>query len=417
MIQISASLLLLVLVMFPQKAHSQELARFKVVFDNDLKSNIISVPVDGLNYNTDEGELVLYEITSKGERLIPGQLETGHTARYWFLQDGKIKRNTEKIFVLKQEEIQTSNEKVILKKDHKDLSFQIDEKPVLSYRHAITYPPENIDPLFKRSAYIHPLFSPGGELLTRIQPADHYHHYGIWGPWTKTHINDREVDFWNLKKGQGTVEFASFLSETEGEVYSGFKALQQHIDFGAKGPDQVAMNEILDVRVWNIPDEVYIIDYTTSINSPLENGIMLDAYRYGGGIGFRATEKWHKDNCTVLTSEGRTRTDADGSPARWCIVEGESEVEEGRSGILFMSHPSNRMHPEPMRVWPADGNNGRGDIFFEFTPIRHEDWKLEPDQNYTLKYRMVVFDGEMDVETAEMYWNSFAKNPVIEFLD
>lgn len=29
-----------------------------------------------------------------------------------------------------------------------------------------------------------------------------------------------------------------------------------------------------------------MIDYTTSINSPLKNGIMLDAYRYGGGIGF-----------------------------------------------------------------------------------------------------------------------------------
>jgi hypothetical protein len=27
---------------------------------------------------------------------------------------------------------------------------------------------------------------------------------------------------------------------------------------------------------------------------------------------------------------------------------------------------------------------------------------------------MVVFDGEMDAETAEMYWNSFAENPKIE---
>jgi hypothetical protein len=28
---------------------------------------------------------------------------------------------------------------------------------------------------------------------------------------------------------------------------------------------------------------------------------------------------------------------------------------------------------------------------------------------------MVVFDGEMDAATAEKYWNSFAKNPKIEF--
>lgn len=29
-------------------------------------------------------------------------------------------------------------------------------------------------------------------------------------------------------------------------------------------------------------------------------------------------------------------------------------------------------------------------------------------QNYTLKYRMIVFDGKIDSKTAEMYWNSFA---------
>jgi hypothetical protein len=224
------------------------------------------------------------------------------------------------------------------------------------------------------------------------------------------------VDFWNLAKGQGTVKFASFLSKVEGEIFSGFKALQQHIDFGAQGEDQVAMNEILDVRVWSVSEKVWVIDYTTTLNSSLPNGIMLDAYRYGGGIGFRATEKWHKDNCTVLTSDGKSRADADGSFARWCIVEGESNVSEGRSGILFLSHPSNRMHPEPMRVWPLDANGGRGDMYFEFVPIRHEDWKLEPLKDYSLKYRMVVFDGKMDAETAEKYWSSFANNPKINLI-
>jgi len=33
----------------------------------------------------------------------------------------------------------------------------------------------------------------------------------------------------------------------------------------------------------------------------------------------------------------------------WMIIEGESSVEEGRSGILFMSHPDNQAHPESMR--------------------------------------------------------------------
>lgn len=407
---------LFILLLFSQSLIAQELARFKVNIEADRLDAPVSLSLDGINYNTDKGSLVLYEVSAQGETSISCQLETGHSARLWFLLSGESAKGSEREFVLKLEEKKAANTSVVsLLKDNEDLSLVANNKPILKYRHAVTLPPKEADPLYKRSGYIHPLTSPGGKVLTRIQAPDHYHHYGIWGPWTITHIEDRKVDFWNLKLGEGTVKFAGFLSEAEGAIFTGFKALQQHIDFGAKGEDQIAMNEILDVRAWNIGEKVWMVDYTTSLNSPLKNGIMLDAYRYGGGIGWRATETWHKDNCTVLTSDGKTRKDADGSFARWCLVEGESEVDEGRSGILFLSHPSNRMHPEPMRIWPLDGNGGRGDMYFEFVPIRHDDWKLDPKQNYTLKYRMIIFDGELDAEKAEKYWNSFASNPKIKF--
>ena len=407
--------ILITLLLIANLAFAQELAKFTVKIESDRIDAPVSVSLDNLNYNTDKGNLALYEITATGEVPVQSQLEPGHSARLWFVLNGISKKNSERKYVLKIEPQKSESHAVLLKKDHQDLSLIENGKPILKYRFGTTYPPDTVSTLFKRSGFIHPLWSPGGEVLTRIQAPDHYHHYGIWGPWTKTTIDGRAVDFWNLYSGEGTVEFGGFLSEAEGAVYSGFAALQQHIDFGAKGEDQIAMNEILDVRVWSATKGVWIIDYTTSLNSPLKNGIMLDAYRYGGGVGFRATEKWHKDNCTVLTSDNKTRKDADGSFARWCVVEGESAVKEGRSGILFLSHPSNRMHPEPMRVWPLDANAGRGDMYFEFVPIRHVDWKIDPKKNYTLKYRLVVFDGKMDAATSEMYWNSFASNPQIEF--
>jgi hypothetical protein len=79
-----------------------------------------------------------------------------------------------------------------------------------------------------------------------------------------------------------------------------------------------------------------------------------------------------------------------------------------------MSYPKNRMHPEPMRVWPIDGNGGRGDMFFEFCPIRHEEWQIQPNKEYELKYRMVVFEGKLTREEAEAYWQAFANPPQIE---
>lgn len=379
----------------------------------------VSIPLDELlgHVNTDHENLALYEIASTGEKPVYCQIESDYSSRLWFILEGLSSKNSTRKFSLKiqeQNHIDTLSTGIHIYKSGENLTLRQKEQSVLSYRFAIMYPPEGVNPLFKRSGFIHPLWSPGGEILTRVQAPDHYHHYGIWGPWTLTHINGRKVDFWNLYEGEGTVQFAGFLSETVGDVFSGFRALQQHIDFGAKGEDQIAINETLDIRVWNINDKVRVIDYTTILNTPLPNGIMLDAYRYGGGIGFRATEKWTKDNSTVLTSEGKTRIDADGSNARWCIVEGESEVEEGRSGILFLSHPSNRAHPEPMRVWPMDANGGRGDMYFEFTPIRHNSWELKKGNNYVLKYRMIVFDGKIDKETAEMYWNSFSGTPEIQ---
>jgi hypothetical protein len=154
-----------------------------------------------------------------------------------------------------------------------------------------------------------------------------------------------------------------------------------------------------------------MVDYTSTITTLADSGLVFEQYKYGGGIGFRATEKWNAQTSTILTSEMKTRADADSTTARWCIVEGISETDKGRSGIIFMSHPSNRSHPEPMRVWPIAWN----DLYFQFCPIKFEAWKLEQNQPYTLKYRLIIFDGEISTDEAEKYWKEFAYSPVIKF--
>ena len=288
-----------------------------------------------------------------------------------------------------------------------ETTIYIGNQPVLSYVHEETLPPAGVDPIYKRSAYIHPLYSPGGERLTRIQPTDHWHHYGIWNPWTRTHFGDYKVDFWNLAEKQGTVRFAEYLEKIELENRAGFSVRQEHIYYKKDGSEGVAMDEVWKITVKNLQGHAYMVDLHTTLSTDMETGITLEAYRYGGGLGYRGTEKWDPSNATVLTSEGKNWSEADASHARWVIVEGESSVEEGRSGILFMSHPDNQAHPEPMRMWPPDTNDGKENVFFEFCPIRHQEWVLEPGKEYILKYRMIVFDGAITPETAEKYWKEF----------
>lgn len=291
--------------------------------------------------------------------------------------------------------------------DENSTTISIGEQPVLRYVHTETLPPEGVDTVFRRSAYIHPLQSPGGEILTRIQPPDHWHHYGIWNPWTRTHFDGRSVDFWNLGEHQGTVRFAEYLEKTEQKNLAGFKVRQEHIFFQENGSEGVAMNETWQVSVSKLEGQAYRVDLLTTLSTPMESGIILEAYRYGGGLGYRGTERWNPKNATVLTSEGKTWEDADATQARWVLVEGVSSVPEGRSGILFLSHPANRAHPEPMRMWPPDSNEGKENMFFEFCPIRHQEWVLEAGETYVLKYRLVVFDGSISVEEAEQYWKDF----------
>ena len=393
---------------------AQNEVRFNVFAGDYSRKNCpVSLDLSGTDLELNNIQIQLYQIDKKNEVPVASQLDAGKGQRLWFILSGELRKGESREYVLRQTEGTVVNSKIELEKSRHGLKLVFNQKPILNYQFNEVYPPDGVDPIFKRSGFIHPLWSPGGEALTRIQAPDHYHHYGIWGPWTKTHINGREVDFWNLVKGEGTVRFANFLSEVEGSVFSGFSALQQHIDFGAKGGDQLAINEVLDICAWNVDSQgkVWLVDYISTLNCPLDSGILLDAYRYGGGIGFRATEKWMKDNSSVLTSEGNDRLTADGTKARWCIVEGESTP--GRSGILFMGHPSNREYPEPMRVWPVDANNGRGDMYFEFCPIRHNDWVIEKGRNYSQKYRLLVFDGELSAEEAEQYWAAFAKPPVV----
>jgi hypothetical protein len=304
---------------------------------------------------------------------------------------------------------------VKVQKDDQTITLSFADADILSYHHAIHDVPEGVDPAYRRSGFIHPLYSPSGNVLTRIQPPDHYHHYGIWAPWTKTHIEGKEVDFWNLKAKQGTVRFAELLSTDSKPGAGGFKVRQEHVQFLPEDKERVVMNEILDVRAIVIEVDnkrVWVIDCVSTFKNMLETPIELDQYRYGGGIGFRATEQWNKSNCTVLTSEGKTRNDADGTRARWCDVRGGFDDTDQTSGILFLSHTGNREHPEPMRVWPENITNS-GEIFFEFCPIRLNGWTLEPDKEYVLRYRMVVYEGKLKPETMEVLWNNYVHPPVI----
>jgi len=372
----------------------------------------LSLDMEGINLRRDSKEPALYRLNDDEKIPIACQIEEGKRDRLWFIPDRIIRPQETVNFEIAFEKPNKEEAPITAVTSSEAIILKYKDKNILRYYSAMHPVPEGVDALFVRSGFIHPVWSPAGKVLTKIQPADHYHHYGIWNPWTRTKVEGEEVDFWNLGEGQGTVRFAGVISTVSGPVFGGFKVKHEHV---VLKENKTAINEVWDVRSFACRIEnkdVWVIDFTTILRNALDSPIELTNYRYGGGIGFRATEKWTRENCSVLTSEGKSRKDADGTRARWCDVNGATGAGE-YSGIVFLSHFANREHPEPMRVWPLDAAEGKGYMFFEFCPIRIKSWNLQPEKRYELRYRMIVYDGKMNSETAETLWQNYVRRPAI----
>ena len=72
------------------------------------------------------------------------------------------------------------------------------------------------------------------------------------------------------------------------------------------------------------------------------------------------------------------------------------------------NNPANFNHPETIGVW-SQNQNERGNVLFSFSPIRNNDRTISPGKNYTLKYRMFVYNGTFSAAEGKEIW--IAKGP------
>ena len=411
-ILILAAIVVSTIALFSQKT---EILRFSVEAGKYQRINTpVSLDLAGIIVN-DSLSVQLFELVNGKQVEVPCQIEPGYNSRLWWILNGTTVAGAKRDYVLYRNTLINYKKSVTAEVSSKMIELKKDQTKILDYQIALRYPPAGIDTMYKRNGFIHPMFSPSGNILTRIDAPDHWHHVGIWNPWTKVKIGNHVTDFWNLNLHEGTVKFVGINSTTDGAVFGGFNVHQEHIDFQGKNHNELALNEVWDVRAWNVEPiagvKAWLVDLTSFLSVAGDSTIIMEAYRYGGGIGYRATSEWNKDNSWVNTSEGKKRVEADGTKSRWTDVGGMFK-DKSTSGIVFFSHPSNREYPEPMRVWP-ENQNGRGDVYFQFTPIRYHDWVLNPGKVYTQKYRMLVYDGKVDAAVSERIWTDFAYPPVV----
>lgn len=353
----------------------------------------------------------LLEVKGEEKVPVPIQADPVERGRLWFILAGDTAAGASRTFELERAfPVIVPGPRATM--DERTLTLELGGQAVFRYNHAHVVPPEGVDPLFIRSGYIFPLMSPAGKLITEDFPHDHLHHKGIWMPWTHTEFEGREIDFWNLGGGKGTVEFAGFESVTSGPVFAGFVAKHDHVDLTQPG-GKVALHERWDVRLWNVggpsaPEAggQWLFDLNSTQRCASESPLKLLEYRYGG-LGFRGAKEWNGATYKALSSEGKTHVNGHTTRAKWCDHSGA--IEDRWSGVTIMDHPGNFRFPQSMRLWPVNG------AFFCYAPVQLGDHVIEPGTDFVSRYRFHVHEGEVDAAREEAIWQDWAAPAAARF--
>jgi hypothetical protein len=287
--------------------------------------------------------------------------------------------------------------------DGKHLVFSTGGKDVVRYNYGHVPPPAGVDPVFGRSGYLHPVFTPDGRVISNDVPKNHLHHHGIWFPWTSSEFEGRPSDFWNSGSKQGKVECVKVEGTESGPVFAGFTATHRFVNLNAPDGPKTALNETWQVRVFNLADR-FVFDLVSTQTCATDKPLVIKKYRYGG-LGFRGSIDWEgKEGVAFLTSEGKTRANGHETTARWCVMTGKVGGKDASIG--FLCHPSNFRAPQNMRIHPDEP-------FFNWAPSQAGDFSIEPGKPYVSRYRFIVASGPLPAESMEREWKAYADPPAV----
>ncbi|HEY1081401.1 MAG TPA: PmoA family protein [Prosthecobacter sp.] len=292
------------------------------------------------------------------------------------------------------------------------------EQRIFGYQMEPGEVPPGVSKVFAHGAHLHPVYTPGGRLLTGNHPADHRWHRGIWMAWTKTEFDGAHPDFWNQGKsdikGQdsgpllGEVKFAKLVKMWAGPVQAGFVSQHQFVDHST-GNARTVLDETWEVRIHALPvggQPAFVMDLVSTQTCASSVPLKLPRYHYGG-LGVRGHAQWDPaDKVSMLTSNGDDRKKGDSTKARWVSMGGEVDSQPASMGILI--HPDNFRFPQPLRLNPKNPQ-------LCIAPSQDGDWAIEPGKPLVSRYRFVLTDGPADAALLESAWKAYASPLKVTF--
>lgn len=370
--------------------------------EHDRGDAVVSIALEGSGDL--QASLQLVEMQNGERKTIPSQWDVQDSPQLWWIMSGNTPAGAERHYLLEKVARRQSPEIMVrINETESFLEVTRSGAKVLRYNTAVTPLPPDADPKYKRSGFIHPVWTPSGEIVTD-RAKDYLHQLGVWLAYVGTSFEGRAPNFWDLLNGHATVQYAETQHRREGPVFGEFRVVQEHLDLAMPDSPIVALQETWDVRVWNVGqrDDYSLFDLKTTIRCAGTSPVTIKQHSWGG-MAIRGAPEWYGEQCKFLTSEGKTRGQANHTRVRWCDIAGATAGVW--SGMTVMSHPQNLRHPEPVRV-------NETIPYFCFVDSFLGDFEITPEKELVLQYRFLVHDGEVQGGQVDPLWADFASSPV-----
>jgi hypothetical protein len=242
-----------------------------------------------------------------------------------------------------------------------------------------------------RSNYIHPIFGPYGEILTRDWSRDHPHHRGIYWAWPEVDFGSKRSDLHALQKvfarPTGRIKLES------GPVYAQVEA--ENLWLMEEGMVPIA-REVAMIRAYHQTEEGRVIDLAFKFIG-LKDSVTLAR---------RGTNAYGGLNVRMMTPESQEisfHTDEEGATPRraWSDLSGKFTGADGPSGMMVFQHQSNPEYPGEWVQYP--------DLSWvqPTFPTAGTRYLLKPGEPLILRFRLVVHPGaKPDEAYAKVLWNA-----------
>jgi hypothetical protein len=309
---------------------------------------------------------------------------------------------------LQLKKINTLPAAVNIHKSNEGLLVTVKDKPVFLYHTTIAEPPADSPSYYRRSGFIHPLYSPAGKIMTDDFPATHAHQHGIFHAWTNTTFRKQHVDFWNQFQLSGNVRHKEVLSISEGAVYSEIRTTQEYLSlaFG------VVLTEEWAIKIYPFADH-FLFDLSLVQTNITRDTLFLNEYIYGG-MAFRGSREWDpfnkkffKNNWNILTSEGFRDSSANHTKARWVTAYGM--IDGTNCAATVFNYAENFRYPQKIRVHPNLP-------YWVYAPMVDGSFIIAPGEKYIADYRYFISTGMPDNELLERIHENWINPPEIKFI-